>query len=716
MLQVLQYQKTGEIVVEELPLPNCPRNGILVKNYFSLISAGTERSSVEKAQSSLLSRIKKQPEDLKLVLDYLKKEGIKSTINRITNKLDSYKVLGYSSSGVVVETDTSDFQVGDRVACAGAGYANHSEYVAIPKNLAVKIPENVDYDEASYTTIGAIAMQGIRQTHPEIGEFIGVIGLGLIGLITVQILKANGINVIGYDINDNNFELAKELGASRTEIIDKTPIESARAFSNGLFLDAVIITAATNSNLPIETALNICRKKGRIVIVGSIGMDIPRTPFYLKEIDLKIACSYGPGRYDPKYEEDGIDYPYSYVRWTENRNMQSFLNLLSRKLINVKMLTTHTFDIKNAKSAYDLITNKINEKYLGILLSYNNRDFQQKKTIVYPNKIESIIKVGFIGLGSFAQNHILPALIENKVSLVGLANQTPASSYSIGKKNGFSIISTDYKEIISNKDINVIFCASRHSSHSEIVIEAIKQSKSIFVEKPLAINFEQLSEIEDQYKRNPVNLMVGYNRRFSESFKLIKKFIEGNNYPLTMIYRINAGFIPKEHWVQNPNEGGRIIGEVCHFIDTMMYLSNSKPQSIFAKCISSNSLENIKDTDNTAITINFNDGSVGTIVYTSMGASNLTKEYFELHTERKSAIMNNFELVTLYDGKSKKNIKMDGDKGIKNEIKEYLNSLKNGKILINFDDLAIVTKATFAILESIETNRIINLIINNEAI
>jgi polar amino acid transport system substrate-binding protein len=716
MLQVLQYQKTGEIVVEELPLPNCPRNGILVKNYFSLISAGTERSSVEKAQSSLLSRIKKQPEDVKLVLDYLKKEGIKSTLNRITNKLDSYKVLGYSSSGVVVETDTSDFQVGDRVACAGAGYANHSEYVAIPKNLAVKIPENVDYDEASYTTIGAIAMQGIRQTQPEIGEYIGVIGLGLIGLITIQILKANGINVIGYDINDNNFKLAKELGASRTEIIDNTSIETARAFSNGLFLDAVIITAATNSNQPIETALNISRKKGRIVIVGSVGMDIPRTPFYLKEIILKIACSYGPGRYDPKYEEYGIDYPYSYVRWTENRNMQSFLNLLSRKLINVKKLTTHTFDIHNAKSAYDLITNKINEKYLGILLSYNNSNTNQKKTIIYPKKIESEVKVGFIGLGSFAQNHILPALIQNKVSLVGIANQTPASSYSIGKKNGFSLISTDYKEIISNKDINVIFCASRHSSHSEIVIEAIKQGKSVFVEKPLAINFEQLSEIEKQYKINPVNLMVGYNRRFSDSFNLIKKFIEGSNYPLTMIYRINAGFIPKEHWVQNPNEGGRIIGEVCHFIDTMMYITTSKPLSIFARSISSNSLENIKDTDNVAITINFINGSVGTIIYTSMGASNLTKEYFEVHTERKSAIMNNFELVTLYDGKSKKNINMDGDKGIKNEIKEYLNSLKKGYILINFDELAIVTKTTFAVLESIETNSIINLNLNNEAI
>ncbi len=712
MFQVLQYQKTGEISIEEMPEPLCPQNGILVKNLYSLISAGTERSSVEKAQSSLFSRIKKQPEDVKLVLEFLKKEGIKSTLNRVQNKLDSFKVLGYSSAGIVIESDCSEFSPGDRVACAGAGYANHSEIVAIPKNLAAKIPDIVDFEDAAYTTLASIAMQGVRQSEPQIGENVAVIGLGLIGLITVQLLKSNGVNVIGMDINTDNFELAKELGAERTTLSNNDAVDVCRSFSNGMLLDSVLITAATDSNQPIELAMNITRKKGKVVIVGAVGMNVPRGPFYMKEIDLRISSSYGPGRYDSSYEELGIDYPFAYARWTENRNMQSVLKLLSNNSINFKKITSHKFEVKDAADAYNLITGKTTGKYLGILLKYNelNSSARVKKVSIKSNKKDKL-GFSFIGLGSFAQNHLLPPLLNSGLSPIGVANQNPATAKSLAEKNKFSFFATDYKEVINDKNTDIVFCATRHDSHSKIVVDCVKAGKPIFVEKPLAINTQQLSEIVEEYNKKPVNVMCGFNRRFSESFIQIKKFLEGSNYPLTMIYRINAGFIPKDHWVQHTNQGGRIIGEVCHFIDTMVYVNGSLPTKIFAENVSSNSSKEIFDRDNVIINIKFLNGSIGTIIYTAVGASQLSKEYFEAHTERKSCIMDNFENVSLLSSNEKRIIKMDGDKGIRNEVKAFIASINEGKNSpIQFEELVKVTESTFAVIESLESGRPIFLI------
>lgn len=712
MLQVLQYQKTGDITIEEMPDPVCPENGILVKNLYSLISAGTERSSVEKAQSSLLTRIKKQPEDVKLVLEFLKKEGIKSTLNRVQNKLDSFKVLGYSSAGIVLESGCKEFSVGDRVACAGAGYANHAEVVAIPKNLATKIPDNVDLEDAAFTTLAAIAMQGVRQAEPQIGDNVAVIGLGLIGLITVQILKANGVNVIGLDINSDNFELAKSLGAERTILSNNDAIEVSRSFSSGMLLDSVLITAATESNQPIELAMQITRKKGKVVIVGAIGMNVPRGPFYMKEIDLRISSSYGPGRYDSSYEELGIDYPFAYARWTENRNMQSVLKLLSSNSINFKKITTHTFGLKEAKSAYDLITGKASGKYLGILLKYDDikEKTRIKKVSINSNK-KSNLGFSFIGLGSFAQNHILPSLLNSGLSPIGVANQNPATSKSVAEKNKFNFFATNYKEVINDSNTDMIFCATRHDSHAKIVIDSIKSGKPIFVEKPLAINSSQLKEIVEEYNKKPQNIMCGFNRRFSESFINIKKYFEGSNYPITMIYRINAGFIPKDHWVQHPDQGGRIIGEVCHFIDAMVYVNGSLPTKIYAENVSSNSSNEIFDRDNVIINIKFLNGSVGTIIYTATGSSQLSKEYFEAHTERKSCIMDNFETVSLLSSNEKKVIKLNGDKGIKSEVIAFVDSVKNGtKSPIEFEEIVKVTESTFAVIESLETGRPIFLI------
>lgn len=712
MLQVLQYQKTGEISIEEMPEPVCPENGILVRNFYSLISAGTERSSVEKAQSSLLSRIKKQPEDVKLVLEFLKKEGIKSTLNRVQNKLDSFKVLGYSSAGIVIESGCSEFSPGDRVACAGAGYANHAEIVAIPKNLAAKIPNGVDYEDAAFTTLASIAMQGVRQAEPNIGDNIAVIGLGLIGLITVQLLKANGVNVIGMDINSDNFELAKELGAERTIISNDDAIDICRSFSNGMLLDSVLITAATDSNQPMELAMKITRKKGKVVVVGAIGMNVPRGPFYMKEIDLRISSSYGPGRYDSSYEELGIDYPFAYARWTENRNMQSILKLLSANSVNFKKITTHKFEVKDAKDAYDLITGKSTGRYLGILLKYDEqKQLQKTKRVQSHINKKSNLGFSFIGLGSFAQNHLLPPLLNSGLSPIGVANQNPATSKSVAEKNKFSFFSTDYNEVINDKNSDIVFCATRHDSHARIVVESIKAGKPIFVEKPLAINTQQLNEIIEEYNKKPVNVMCGFNRRFSDSFIQIKKYLEYSNYPITMIYRVNAGFIPKDHWVQHPNQGGRIIGEVCHFIDTMVYVNGSLPTKIYAENVSSNSSKEIFDRDNVIINIKFANGSIGTIIYAATGAPQLSKEYFEAHSERRSCIMDNFETIVLISSIEKKILKMDGDKGIKKEVFAFVDSVKNGqKSPIEFEEIVKVTESTFAVIESLESGRPIFLI------
>lgn len=702
MLQVVQHQKSGEILVENMPSPNCPDNGILVQTKYSLISAGTEKFSVSKAKSSLIERAKKQPEDVKQVLEFVKKEGIVSTFRRVKSALNSYKNLGYSASGIVIESNTDDFIVGDRVAVGGAGLANHAELLAIPKNLAVKLPENVSFKEAAYATVGAIALQGIRQTEPQIGETVAVIGLGLIGQLTAQMLKANGCKVIGMDIDESLFQSARKFGCDIIYKSTKDNISSINAFTKGIGCDSVIITAGTSSNEPIEIALEITRKKGKIVIVGAVNLDIPRTPFYLKEIDLKISMSYGPGRYDANYEEKGIDYPYAYVRWTENRNMSAVLDLISMKMLNVNEVTTHTFDLSDAEKAYQLIMGDNNDDFLGVLLKYSEEVSNVKTIELKKTAKNSNIKLALIGAGSFAKNHLLPPLIDNKVELFGVASSTSSSSLTTAKHFGFALTSTNGEELINHKDSNFVVIASRHDSHAKYVISAIEAGKSVFVEKPLCINPIELVKIDQAISENGGNVMVGFNRRFSKSFIEIKKFFETRTAPMNLIYRVNAGFIPKSSWVQDKSQGGRIIGEVCHFIDTLAYLTNSIPIKVYAETISANS-KAITNEDNVAISIKFADGSQGTVHYIATGDKSIPKEYCEVHCENNSAIMNNFdEILLIRNGKTKK-INGGGTKGIKEEISHVIDSVKNNKDMpIPYSVIRAVTLSTFAVLESIK--------------
>ncbi len=706
MLQVVQYQKDGRLEVAELPAPQCPAGGVLIQTRFSLISAGTERTSVENAQSSLLSRARKQPEQVRQVLNMVKRDGLRTTIGKVLNKLDSYKSLGYSISGVVVESDVEEFSPGDKVAAAGAGYAVHAEFVAVPKNLVVRIPDGVSFEDAAYTTLGAIALQGFRQAEPVLGETVAVVGLGLLGQITVQLLKAAGCRVIGMDINPDTFDYAKKFSCDLLLNAKNSPdiVNTVNSFTNGYGVDSVIITASTNSNEPTELALNICRKRGKIVVVGAVGMNIPRSLFYTKEIDYRISCSYGPGRYDPFYEEYGQDYPFAYVRWTENRNMIAFLQLIADGQLDCRTLTTHVFPITDAINAYNLITGKTRERYLGILLRYNENTEPESTIKIKQSEFrqENNINIGFIGAGNFAQNNLLPALKNCNVRFLSVSTATAVNAKSVAERFGFVEATTNSDEIANDTRINTLFIASRHDSHSRYVVEGLRFGKNVFVEKPLAVNFEQLDSIKEVISSNNARLLVGFNRRFSAPFVKMKDFFANRQGKMVINYRINAGFVPATHWVHSPEQGGRIIGEICHFVDCAVYLTDAVPISVFATSVSA-SHSQMPNSDNVSINLKFNDGSIANIVYFANGSSLLEKEYCEVHCECKSAIMNNFTTLDLYSQKHQ-SFKFNGKKGIAEEVCAFIDSIRSGKPSpISIEEIFKTTEATFYAIESLKT-------------
>lgn len=713
MLQIIQYQKTGEITIEDIPDIKCAPGGILVQNHYSLISAGTERTSVETAQASMIGKAKSRPDLVKQVIDNVKRDGLIATYEKVMNRLDNYKELGYSSAGIVLESNAEEFRPGDRVACAGTAY--HSELVFIPKNLAVKVPNEIELDHAAFTTLASIALQGVRQSEVKLGENVAVIGLGLVGLITVQLLKANGCKVIGLEINEKNFGLAKELGCDEVIILDHNSSSKVESFTNGYGTDSILIAASTKSNDPVEYALKFARKKSKIVIVGVIGMNIPRAGFYEKELDITISCSYGPGRYDYNYEQKGNDYPIGYVRWTEKRNMEAILQLLGQKRIDFSRLISHKIPIEDGLKAYDLITDKVKEPYLGVLIEYKKEQKSNYKRSIELSRVSNKknINVGFIGAGNFAQSYLLPNLKHKKINLHYVATRTPINAKSVAKKFDFSNYSCDTDLIINDESIDTIFIASHHSSHAKYVAAALEKGKNVFVEKPLAINEAELNPIIQSFNHSikkglPPLLMVGFNRRFSKQFGCIKDFYEEVNEPFIINYRVNAGFIPLSSWIQNPDEGGRIIGEGCHFIDIFDFLIESEPVNIYATTLR-RANSNQKDEDNSIITINYKDGSVATLTYLANGDRTLPKEYCEVFAGGATAIMNNFDEVQLFKYGKRKKIKFDGGKGHKEEIQYFINLLLGiSKQKLTFDSIYNTTKLTFKAIESIRSNKIVD--------
>lgn len=699
MKQLVQRIKDGEMMIVDLPIPFLKPKGVLVKNYFSLISAGTERSSVEATRENLLIKAYKNPDIVKQVYQIVRRDGLIQTVSRILGNLNDYKTLGYSSAGVVIESSSDKFKPNDRVACAGGGYANHAEIVFVPENLCVKIPDNVSFEEAAFTTLGAIALQGVRLANPALGENIVVIGLGLLGLITTQLLKANGCKVIGLDVSDEALEFARKFGCDFVIKSSKSEIETVINLTNGFGADKVLITAGTKSNEPIEIAGLITREKGKVVVVGAVNMDIPRGPFYNKELDVVISKSYGPGRYDPKYEEQGIDYPFGFVRWTENRNMQAIVDLIAQGKLDFKSLITHKFQLEDFQKAYDLILGNIKEFYRGILFEYKQETTFNKKVFISNKKSKPLsdIRIGFIGAGNFAQSYLIPHLKNLKVDLVNVCTTDGLTASNVASKFGFEKFTTSPKEILDDDQINVVFIATRHDSHAKYVVEALKAGKKVFVEKPLAIYENELDaiinlEVEDKF------LLVGFNRRFAKSVRDIKDFFPAG--PFNFLYRINAGKIPLLHWTQFEEQGGRIIGEVCHFIDTLTYISNSNPKLVYAQSISEK-LGNSKEEDTLSIILKFDDGSIGTIIYQANGDSSIPKEYLEVSALQRTAILNNFESVDFYSGGKRKSRNYFG-KGHKEEVEAFIDAIRKGeKSPINMESLFLTTKTTFAIVQSL---------------
>ncbi|NQY30829.1 MAG: Gfo/Idh/MocA family oxidoreductase [Flavobacteriaceae bacterium] len=706
MKQVIQNFKTGELYVDDVPMPSIRKGMVLVENKFSLISAGTERGTVKVGKASLNGKAKQRPDLVAQVLQNIKKEGLKATIDKVKTKLDSLKALGYSTSGVVkASMDTNGiFKVGDRVACAGQDYASHSEVVSIPQNLVVKIPDNVSFEDASFTTLGAIALQGVRQANPTLGENICVIGLGLLGQITTQLLKANGCKVFGIDLSHNLVKLAKESGAEEALLrSDSNLLTAMDNFTRGQGFDKVIITAAAPSNDPIELSAIITRKKGQVIVVGAVKMDIPRDPdFYRKELELKMSCSYGPGRYDVSYEEDGQDYPFAYVRWTEQRNMEAFLSLISQGSLNLEHLMTHTFDIVDAEKAYDIVLGKVQEPHIGILLKYTENENKGKtKYSIATNPVKDL-NIGVIGAGSFAQSYLIPNAKSFGASLDTVVTSKGITSKNVAQKFGFNNSSSDAKDVFLNKEINTVFIATPHNSHANYVIESLKANKNVFVEKPLAMNYDELEEVKAAYEKSNTKLMVGFNRRFAPVSVAIKKEFENIGEPKVINIRVNAGFIPKEHWTQNVNlGGGRIIGEMCHFIDLMQYFTDANPIKVYADCIDTSNVK-LKADDNISITIKFDDGSIGNLLYIANGDKSLSKELIEVSSGGKTGRIHDFRSGDFHKGNKLKKLKLAG-KGHKQEVNSFLSSLKDNTTPISFESIYLTTKTTFKIIDSLST-------------
>ncbi len=711
MKQVLQNRKTGRPFVGEVPVPALQRGRVLVRTVASLISAGTERAAVELVSKGLVQEARQRPDLVKAVVAKVKNEGLLNTFASVRDKMVASQALGYSASGIVaaVAEDVSEFQVGDRVACAGVGYASHAEVLSVPKNLCVHLPENVSFESGAYGTLGAIALQGVRLAEPTLGESVVVIGLGLVGELTVQLLKANGCRVFGLDLNPERVALALELGADKASVSSETSAKEIEAWTRGHGADAVLITAATDSNEPVELAARVSRLKGRVIVVGMTGMNIPRAPFFSRELKLVISMSYGPGRYDPEYEERGHDYPLPYVRWTEKRNIESFLELIGERKINVERLTTHRFPITEADRAYQLISGELREPNLGVVLNYDPDAEVVRKVSLggQVRKSEKSIVLGVIGAGGYVPAMLLPHFKTEGVELRAIMTASGISAHDVGKRFGFANAVSSADEVLDDAGVNLIVVGTRHDLHAELARKALERNKHVFVEKPLALDDEQLDAVLEAAGSSTGRLMVGFNRRFSPLAQRAKEFFDGRDTPLSMLYRVNAGHIPKEHWTQNADEGGgRIVGEVCHFIDLMQFLTGAPPVSVFAESISAKSSK-IVDSDSVFITLRFADGSNGAVAYLSEGDKGLAKERLEIFGAGRVFVLDDFRRATLSkDGREEQFVLKAQDKGQQAQVHEVCASvLSGGDAPIGLDELTATTRATFRVLDSLRERR-----------
>ena len=715
MEQVIQNMHNGKLKVVQVPDPITKSGHVPIANACSVISAGTERAAIELAKKSLLGKAKERPDQVRRVLEKLKNEGILNTISQVREKLDEPMTMGYSSAGVVLACGEGvlEFKPGDRVASNGP----HAGVVCVPKHLCVKVPEEVELDSAAFTVLGAIALQGVRLANLGLGETAFVIGLGLIGQLTVALLKAQGCRVFATDLDTDKCRIAVKMGAEKArsdfgikELSDLTRVSG---------VDAVMITASTKSNEPIELAAESVRKKGRVVAVGDVSLNLPRRPFYFKEAEFVVSCSYGPGRYDAEYEERGHDYPIAYVRWTEQRNMQAVLDLMAEGKLDVSPLISHSFKIENAETAYELIE-KGKEPYLGILLEYNGSEASSLKTVELKAASQTSgegIGIGVLGAGNFARVVLLPALRKmGTLKLRALCSAGGLSAVQSGEKLGFEIATSDEDEVYRDPAVGAVFILTRHDQHARQVIKALQAGKHVFVEKPLCLNQDQLNQIvrvynetnqrdeKDQKDQRNQILMVGYNRRFAPMAFRLKSFLANVHEPLVMHYRVNAGYIPSDHWVQDPEQGGgRIIGEVCHFVDFLTFLTGSLPKRVEAHALPGDGRYH---DDNVVITLEFSDGSLGTITYVANGDPAFPKERVEVFGGGITAVLDDFRRLELVQRGRKKvhNSHLRQDKGHQEECNVFIAAVRKGNLLpIPLEELVATTLTTFAIERSLRS-------------
>lgn len=718
MKQVIQSFKTGELTVDNVPTPFVRRGGVLIHTNSSLVSAGTERMLVDFAEKNLIEKARSRPDLVRQAVEKAQREGVMTTIDAVRNRLDQPIGLGYCCAGTIIDVaeGVSEFQIGDRVACGGE-HASHAEVVAVPKNLVVHVPDGVDFESAAFTTLGAIALQGIRLAEVRLGECVAVIGLGLLGQMTVQMLKAAGCIVVGMDIQPQRAELARQLGANAvcTSADDLSTL--CGQFTAGHGADAVLITADTKSNQPVETAGLVARNKGVVVAVGAVGMTIPRKVYYEKELDFRISRSYGPGRYDPAYEEQGHDYPYGYVRWTEQRNMQAFVQLLSEGKVDVQSLITHRFQIDTARQAYDLIGGKTDERFLGVVLKYPETPDLRRK-VVLRSEVGPVhdtgrqhhvvagvdrLRLGVIGAGNFANGTLLPAVKGLPgIDLVGVASGGGVSARTTAARYGFAYCSTDIQVVLSDPAINTVAILTRHHLHARQVVAALEAGKHVFVEKPLCLNHDELRSIvdtvqavEQQRSTHPPLLMVGFNRRFAPFVVELKQHLQRVNEPLMMHYRINAGYIPPEHWVQDPAQGGgRLLGEACHFIDLLVHLSGGMVKTVTTRALPDSGRYS---QDNLSIMLEFTNGSIGIVTYLANGDVGLGKESLEVFGGGLSARLDNYRTLQIRSAGAKVDrvARLRQDKGHRAEWQALAAYLAGkGAVPISFEDIVHSTHVT----------------------
>ena len=709
MKQLLQNLKTGKAIVEEVPVPS-PRAGMaLIKTAASLVSAGTERMVVEFAEKNLVGKARSRPDLVKQVIDKALREGLLNTAQAAFNKLDEPMALGYSSAGTIVELgeNMDGFHVGQRVACAGGGYAVHAEYAVVPRNLLAPIPDELDFESAAFATLGAIALHGFRLAEPNLGESVAVIGIGLLGLMTMQIAAAAGCRVIGIDIDPKRVKLAEQFGISACS---RDQAEAAvQAFTANRGADSVVICADTPSNDPVTLAGQIARDRANIVATGAVGLEFPRKIYFEKELSFINSRSYGPGRYDASYEEGGADYPIGFVRWTEGRNLEAVVCLLASGKLDVAPLITHRFPIADAAEAYNVITGKKEEAFIGVLLTYPEAVERLEGLNVIrfstptfkPSNLQTC-KLGVIGAGLFANATLLPAIKKTDIELVGIASSGGLKAQHSAKKFGFGYATSSAEEIINDENINTIAILTRHDTHADLVIKGLQAGKNVFVEKPLAVNREELEVLSEFLESHHSSLLTaGFNRRYAPLARQLADFYADRVEPLYIHYRVNAGYIPLNHWVHDPEQGGgRIIGEGCHFIDFVTYLVGESPISVSAHALPDHGKYH---EDNVSMTFTFPDGSIGVVDYLANGDKSLPKERVEVFGGGKVATLNDYRSLEMIHNGRRKTIKnrIGQDKGWKDEMLALANAVKTGEPPIPYEQLIGVTKASFAAVESL---------------